>query len=153
MCDAGAAGVISRAFGTPIGRLLLEGKITDTQGAAAMSFGQFIGYYDKIFGMLSRSARSPSYQVGRGGDGGPEYQPCGDCSGNCADRGCPIRERVSTERTELQEALDPSEWRVIYDAVILNEYPSWVHQRDLSRGLDRVAAFFNIGTRRTARAA
>lgn len=51
-----------------IGRLRIARQLTDSQAGAADRIGQVYGKYERDHG-VRRSARSPSYQIGRGGAG------------------------------------------------------------------------------------
>lgn len=153
MVDAAEAGIINKSFGTPIGRLRLEGKLDDAHVSAALHFGLFFGFYDRAFGNSSRSARSPGYQIGRGGEGS-EWR-CRDCTGTCTtqEKECDVRGRLSAEHDGLQSLVTTAEWRAIYDATILNQYPAYFERGDLRTGLMRLAVHYGYVVERGVSAA
>jgi len=54
-------------WGTVIGKLYLDGHITEFEASAARLFSELAGRYDRYFGTTRRTVPSPAYQSGLGG--------------------------------------------------------------------------------------
>lgn len=59
-------------MGSAVGCLLIEGKLTAPQAAAAMSYAELRGRFHRLMGFRARTAASPSYEQGYGQASGPE---------------------------------------------------------------------------------
>lgn len=141
MVDAGRAKIINGAFGTAIGKLRLEGILTDTQVAAAHHFGRFIGHYDQLVGNPSRTVKSPEYVLGRAGMGAT-YESGPSCDKDCDCPRCEARKRASADYDKIRRALPNTEWSIVYHSVLLNEACPWPYRAALISGLDILADLF-----------
>lgn len=73
--DLALAGAADPMLATAVGWLRLHTILTDTQVAAAFAYAKQQGQYDSVMGMPRRSAASPAYGSGYGGDNGDEPTP------------------------------------------------------------------------------
>jgi len=67
--DYGVKLGLDRRLGSEVGRLSLLGELTDTEAAAAFLVGEIYGRFERAEGRR-RSAQSPSYEIGQGGEPG-----------------------------------------------------------------------------------
>lgn len=143
MFDGARARVVDPLFGTQVGLLCMEGLLTEAHVSAASHFAKFMGYYDRLVGNPSRTARSPDYQMGRAGTGPMvEVFACDNCAGGCVH--CEAKIRASADYDRIREKLDNKQWSVVYHTVLLNEVCAWPHKPELTAGLDRLADLFGF---------
>lgn len=141
MVEAGRQKIINAAFGTSIGRMRLEDKLTDAQVSAAAHFARFMGYHDRLIGGLARTSKSPNYQLGRAGHGPSASAGCTDCSeGRCQH--CKARERASRDYDSIRAALTNAQWSVVYHTVLLDETCPWPRMPELKSGLSILADLY-----------
>lgn len=68
--DAARVRASDPLLSTEIGRLRLTGVVTDSDLAAAIVYAEAVGAYDRMKGLPSRTAASPSYERGYGAGAG-----------------------------------------------------------------------------------
>lgn len=141
MVEAGRAKIINAAFGTQLGRLRLEGVISDAHVAAANHFCRFLGRYDRATGNPSRTVKSPDYRLGRAGSGDADQ----------ADSEPELVERLSRQRDDLDKLFTRDEWRAVYDTALLNEPCPWFQRAALVSALEKLGELYGYG--RPAKAA
>ena len=127
--EAALRGAGDPRWGSTIGRLRLEGLISDRQLGAAESYGRLRGRFDKAMGMPRRSAGSVLYEAGRG-------RAARDLSDAELDA-------LRTDHARLLAEVGPL--RTVLDRVVLfDEAPLPSELPRLKVGLEMLVAWFRI---------
>jgi hypothetical protein len=137
--DYGVKLGIDRRLGSEVGRLSLLGELTDTEAAAAFLVAEIYGRFERAEGRR-RSARSPSYEIGQGGE-----------PGEMADEEQRAR-RARKQFFRLQACLPayPGGGRTVLEQVCCEDRSiNSRHLDDLRGLLARVAAEFGLAAKGT----
>jgi len=138
--DYGVKLGLDRRLGSEVGRLSLLGELTDTEAAAAFLVGEIYGRFERAEGRR-RSAQSPSYEIGQGGE-----------PGEMADQEQRAR-RARKQFFRLQACLPayPPGGRAVLEQVCCEDRSINSRYLDDLRGLlARVAAEFGLVAKSTA---
>ena len=130
LIDDALRGAADPRYGSVIGRLRLEGTLTDKQLSVAETYGRLRGRFDKVMGMPRRSAASVFYESGLASH---------TARGLDEDAIAQLREehgRLLIEVGPVRQVLD----RV----VLFDEAPLPGELPRLKAGLDALAAFFHV---------
>ncbi len=122
-------------LGSELGRLRLNGVLTDRQVAAGKKFGELVGSYDRIKGIPSRHAKSPSWQVGAG------RSTKRDTDQAVIDD---VSRRFQTAFVLLAN-LGGAVRRAVFDVTVYDNPVTVEEQRALIRGLDKLVELFGLG--------
>ncbi len=119
---------------TPIGHLRLQGRLTDTQVAAADSYMKARAAHDSALGLPSRSPKSPN----------PEpVRAAGSRREDDDEEILRMRRRYERFREALARALGEMDGRKARDlidgAVLTHTMPAWAEVALLGKGLDVLA--------------
>jgi hypothetical protein len=137
MLDAAKDRLIDHRIGTQIGRLRLEGVLSDAHVAAADKFALVINKHEKTAGLPRRTASSLDLA-------GAQVRSTSDAPD--ADDAA----RWQRERDLIQAALSPDESRIAFDVVTLNLAPTYSEKPVLARALQKLAVLFHYAAAQSA---
>ncbi len=118
-------------FGSVIGRLLLDGKITSTQFAAAEAYAKLRGRFDRATQVPRRMAQSPCYGDARSSASNP----------------APITEKAYMATVEQHTALlvAVGRWYPMLERVCVDDsYLAEDETRSLKAALDMLSVWFGL---------
>jgi len=123
-------------LGTWVGWLRLRGILTNLQMAAALRWAALVGQYDRVQGMPRRSAKSPSYELGFGGNG-QDNRP----------EDVEFVKAVKLEYCGAIKAMHDIDYRIaplVTEVCLDNRSPAYWEHKQLLAGLNLLALYFAI---------
>lgn len=135
------AGLLPPIHASEIARLAQHGEITSTEAAAAFRVGEIYGRYERCVG-CSRSARSPSYEMGYSGHP-PENQQERDEERDRAEQDA-TKAWVSLQGMLSKMVVGSAELRRLEELCVQNECISPPDVQTVRKILERLAQYFRV---------
>lgn len=135
------AGLLPPIHASEIARLAQHGEITSTEAAAAFRIGEIYGRYERCVG-CSRSARSPSYEMGYSGHP-PENQQERDEERDRTEQDA-TKAWLSLQGMLSKMVVGSVELRRLEELCVQNEPISPPDVQTVRKILDRLAQYFRV---------